>query len=221
MPEYKTTAKGVEAPFVRRTASPVVILGTEYTIYFTKGVGDKGWHAFISADLESAEMNASGKTLDDAVNALKAYMESTAVDDMGADNATPENEEFGSDSEDTDTAPADPAPVESDTAPEPEGTTAKVIEAVMGSRDAYHAYTRGEVAKSDAQGTADAARSVVATMKEAEFGSAAEQRLHTYGARLAGHYCARTGGDGTVLTDAQRSRAWKKFRKVSGELMAA
>lgn len=91
----------------------------------------------------------------------------------------------------------------------------------MGSRDAYHAYTRGEVAKSDAQGTADAARSVVATMKEAEFGSAAEQRLHTYGARLAGHYCARTGGDGTVLTDAQRSRAWKKFRKVSGELMTA
>lgn len=231
MPEFKTTAKGVDAPFVKRTVDPVEILGTSYDIHFTKGEGDKGWRAFASADISSA--NASGKTLDGAVLALRSHMEDVAEEDAPTDvtetGAVSESAPVAVD--DTPEVPADGEPVKGEDAhraPEVPGSEAAAMigKAVKEARDAYGAYTRGEMDASEARRAAGIACTVVADMSEsARLEGLAEDvvtRLYTYGIRIAEHYCARTGGGrGGALTDAQRSRAFKKFRKVCGELVTA
>lgn len=234
MPEFKTTAKGADAPFVKRTAGTVETVAGEFVVYFTKGEGDKGWRAFASPSLDSA--NASGKTLDGAVIALRDHLTDVAeADSMGSDapaEITPD-----APAEITPDAPAeiaepvkvDETETETEEAPEIAPESVKVPDAMTGSKaaalilssvtSARDAYTSGQT---DANDVAMVACKTVAELCETAKTSGADAarvaRLYDYGTKLAEHYYGKTGGGNSVLTDAQRSRAWKKLNKVCREL---
>lgn len=236
MPEFKTTAKGVDAPFVKRTTENVEILGESYGVHFTKGEGDKGWIAFASADLDAP--HATGKTLDGAVLALRAHMEDAAnADAMGDDAPEGETADVPESGTDTDTDTDDSAVTADETGTEPEVTEVTESEApdvpsmdgakaavliLSAVTNARKAYTERDAGAAD---VAVGACKVVAELSELARAGGADAskvaRLYEYGTKVAEHYYGRTGGGDTVLTDAQRSRAWKKLNKVVRELTAA
>jgi hypothetical protein len=233
MSKYAMTAKDAGV-YAKRTANPVVINGAPVTVYLNKGENGKGWDAFVS-DFPGDVVPVHGKTQDDAVDAMITHLTVVAGTGIGETDDTADT----ADTADTDTAEPVAEIIEPETETETETETeatdtadtaepakgdkeraALIAHAVKRAREAAQSFRRGEMPSGTANGIVIKALQEVTDLVSSLTGGERKERMANYAVRLGEHYYGITGGGDTVLSDAQRSRAGKKFRKVCAEYAA-
>lgn len=240
MPEFKTTAKDVAAPFVKRTSDVVTLATGETNVYFTRGENEKGWIAFAGASLDA--IHAKGSTLDGAVNALIFHTEDgVKAGSFPAGETVPEP--------DADTA--EPVKGESVDIPDVSGDDVAAGESKGGENSApvtapvkltggklsalvMSAYRESAAAVSQATArkiTVESAEKITCRVyadifdligdgRKAGIDTDKLDRMSTYALGLIAHHNSIMGGGiGTRMTSGQNKRARAKLAAVAASLV--
>ena len=245
MPKFKTTAKDVAAPFAKRTADTVEILGRDVTVFFRKGTKSAnekvtGWYG----NIEGVEAHAA--TLDDAADAaILARIERgddeprkdestetdvsplTARDVLPAGMFVDSSESEPVKSEPVESAPEKPAKGKGKSVPKMTGAKVStlVMDAYKRSHGAVTAMLQGKITQDSAQRIIHASMASVTGDIESASKSGVDAdklaRFGEYSAKIMRHHSVLCGGVGDKLTHGQRARAKQKLGMIAGQLMAA